>query len=96
MVKPASDPLKTQNPQTVHIDLQGRTATCSFQWLLEKDLSHPPRPDSVIETLICGQEGFKRIAQDIEDAQDTVHLVCWGFDPGMALVRGGIHPRRRS
>ncbi|WP_090141580.1 phospholipase D-like domain-containing protein [Limnohabitans sp. DM1] len=87
MAKPAPDLLKTQNPQTVHIDLQGRTATCSFQWLLEKSQSHPIRTGNTLQAFIGGQEGFAAIAADIEAACESIDLVCWGFDPGMALVR---------
>lgn len=88
MAQPASDPLKTQNPQIVHIDERKRTATVTQQWLLEKSKSHPIRTGNKLEAFIGGREGFKAIAGDIEAARESIDLVCWGFDPGMALVRG--------
>lgn len=86
------DSLATQAAQTVHVDMEGRTATCSAQWLLEKSKSHPIHQDSAIQTLICGEDGFGRIAKDLEAAKASVYLVCWGFDPGMALVRNATQP----
>lgn len=82
------DPYKTQNPQTVHVDMRQRTATLTFQWMLEKSLSHPIHPSgNALEFLIGGEAGFDRIAQDINAAQDSIDIICWGFDPGMALQR---------
>jgi phospholipase D1/2 len=70
------------------MDKETGEVTITSQWLLEKSLSHPITQGNRIETLICGQEGFGRIAQDIENARGSLCIVCWGFDPGMALVRG--------
>ena len=88
MVQPAADPLKTQNPQIVHIDPQKRTATITQQWLLEKSKSHPIRTGNRLQAFIGGRAGFEAIAVDLEAARESIDLVCWGFDPGMALVRG--------
>ncbi|ADQ85522.1 phospholipase D-like domain-containing protein [Methylovorus sp. MP688] len=82
------DPYKTHNRVTAPLDKETCEVTASFQWLLEKSRSHPITEGNRIETLICGQEGFGRIAQDIEHARGSLCIVCWGFDPGMALVRG--------
>ena len=49
---------------------------------------HPPRYRCFIEPLICGEEVFKKIAQDLEKARHGVDIITWGFDPGMVLVRG--------
>ena len=88
MVQPAADPLKTLNPQIVHIDPQKRTATITQQWLLEKSKSHPIRTGNRLQAFIGGRAGFEAIAVDLEAARESIDLVCWGFDPGMALVRG--------
>lgn len=92
MSQPAPDPFKTQNRQTVHIDLVGRRAICTFQWLLEKSRSHPIHTGNTLKTFIGGEEGFAAIAADLEAARESIDLVCWGFDPGMALVRVQSRP----
>lgn len=84
-----SDHLDTQNPADVAIDEQGRTAQSSPQWFLEKDPDVKTYYGNRLTFPICGQEGFASIAQDIANAKDTVEIVCWGFDPGMELVRSG-------
>lgn len=81
------DPLKTQRAETVYVDASGRTVTGTCQWLLENSVTHPVTTGNTINTFIAGQDGFAAIAKDIEAAKDTIYLVCWGFDPGMALVR---------
>lgn len=93
MTKPAPDPFKTQNPQTVYIDERSRKATLTKQWFLEKSLSHPIRTGNTLQAFIGGEEGFAAIAADIEAARQSIDLVCWGFDPGMALRRAQAHPR---
>ena len=80
----------THRTDTIHIDEQGCKADATSQWLLEnahKAGTHPITANNFIQMLICGEEGFKAIAADLEQAQSTVDLVCWGFDPGMELVR---------
>jgi phosphatidylserine/phosphatidylglycerophosphate/cardiolipin synthase-like enzyme len=47
-----------------------------------------PRYNCFIQPLICGQEVFKKISEDIENAKESVDIITWGFDPGMVLVRG--------
>lgn len=47
-----------------------------------------PRYGCHLQPLICGEEVFGRIAQDLESAQLSVDIITWGFDPGMVLVRG--------
>jgi len=74
------------------IDENQRKADGSIPWLLENNHrgdSHPITPNNGLEVLICGQESFERIAKDIEAAVHSVDLICWGFDPGMELVRSG-------
>lgn len=93
MSQPDLDPFKTLNPQTVHVDAQVRKATLTRQWFLEKSRSHPIRTGNTLRTFVGGEEGFAAIAADIEAARASIELVCWGFDPGMALVRQGRSPR---
>ena len=85
----------THRTDTIHIDEQGCKADATSQWLLEnahKAGTHPITTNNRIQMLICGQEGFAAIAADLEQAQSTVDLVCWGFDPGMELVRDDPPP----
>jgi phosphatidylserine/phosphatidylglycerophosphate/cardiolipin synthase-like enzyme len=82
-----TDPLKTQRSETVYVGLDGRTATGTCQWLLENCISHPITTGNSLQTFVCGKEGFAHIAADIEAAKGSIDLVCWGFDPAMALQR---------
>ncbi|MDS0861744.1 phospholipase D-like domain-containing protein [Burkholderia pseudomultivorans] len=84
-----ADDIKTHNPVDIAIDEAGRNAQGAVQWLLEKREKNPITYGNSLEFLICGREGFQRIEKDIRDAKATVDLVCWGFDPGMELVRSG-------
>lgn len=80
----------THRPDDVHVDEQNGQCRASMAYLLEPEhraRTHPITPNNRIEMLICGQEGFGAIAGDLEKAQASVDLVCWGFDPGMELVR---------
>ena len=79
--------------ETTHIDEVGRTATSSLQWLLENrnlkgKATHPITHNNKLTLFICGQEGFADIAAEIAKAKKSIDLCCWGFDPGMELVRG--------
>lgn len=47
-----------------------------------------PRHRGSIEPLICGEEVFLRIADDLKAATRSVDIITWGFDPGMVLKRG--------
>lgn len=86
-------PESTKRTETTHIDEVGRTAASSLQWLLENrnlkgKASHPITHNNKLTLFICGQEGFADIASEIARAEKSIDLCCWGFDPGMELVRG--------
>ncbi|MDB5748510.1 MAG: phospholipase [Massilia sp.] len=51
--------------------------------------TYPPRHACCIEPLICGEELFQSIRDDLLKAQRSVDIITWGFDPGMVLVRNG-------
>ena len=51
--------------------------------------AYPPRHACCIEPLICGEEVFKSIQADLINAQCSVDIITWGFDPGMVLARNG-------
>lgn len=80
--------------EQVHIDEVSCKATSTIQWFLEDknkkgNATHPITHNNRLSVLICGQEGFAAIAKDIAAAKESIDLVCWGFDPGMELVRNG-------
>lgn len=86
-------PESTKRIETTHIDEVGRTAASSLQWLLENrnlkgNASHPITHNNKLTLFICGQEAFADIAGEIGRAEKSIDLCCWGFDPGMELVRG--------
>lgn len=83
------DPLDTQNPADVAIDEVSRHAQSTPQWFLETDPRIKHYYGNQLDFLVCGQEGFASIAQDIANARETVEIICWGFDPAMELVRSG-------
>jgi phosphatidylserine/phosphatidylglycerophosphate/cardiolipin synthase-like enzyme len=83
-----SDPIK--RTETVHIDLVSRTATSTVQWFLEnRTATHPVTHNNQLDVFICGEKAFADIAQHIVNAKQSIDICCWGFDPGMELVRTG-------
>lgn len=83
---------------TVHINEVTRTATGTVQWFLEKAhnrTTHPITHNNKLHIFMGGEEGFADIANQIMVAKESIDICCWGFDPGMELVRGGgsIWPR---
>lgn len=84
-----ADHLSTQNPVDVAIDEACRQATSSAQWLIERNKDVKTYYGNSLEFFICGQEGFQDIATQLTAAKESVEIICWGFDPGMELVRSG-------
>ncbi|MEQ5844273.1 phospholipase D-like domain-containing protein (plasmid) [Paraburkholderia acidicola] len=93
----AQFPLKTHRPAKVAIDEQTRQAKNALQFLVEHrdvkerqgDGSSPITRGNTLSFMICGEDGFKQIAKDLREAKQSADIVCWGFDPGMELERGG-------
>ncbi|MRW94357.1 hypothetical protein GJ699_30730 [Duganella sp. FT80W] len=69
----------------------GTPCQCLAQpWFIK--VPHPvydPRHGNLLEPIICGENVFHRISDDLTAAEHTVDIITWGFDPGMVLVRGG-------
>jgi phosphatidylserine/phosphatidylglycerophosphate/cardiolipin synthase-like enzyme len=88
--------------ETVHIDEVSCEATSTIQWFAEEknkkgSATHPITHNNKLSIHICGKEGFAAIAKDIQEAKGSIDLVCWGFDPGMELVRNGYNwPRAET
>lgn len=84
------DPIKRM--EITHIDEVRRTSTTTAQWLLERANmagTHPISHNNKLTFMIGGQEAFADIARSIAQAKESIDICCWGFDPGMELVRAG-------
>ena len=88
--------------EKVHIDEVSCKATGTIQWFAEEknkkgSATHPITHNNKLTVHICGKDGFAAIARDIAQAKGSIDLVCWGFDPGMELVRNGYNwPRAET
>ena len=86
-----------KHAEKFHIDEVTRTAKGTVQWFLDKrnkPEDHPITHNNRLKLFICGEEGFASIAADIENAKESIDLCCWGFDPGMELIRAdSLWPR---
>jgi phosphatidylserine/phosphatidylglycerophosphate/cardiolipin synthase-like enzyme len=86
-----------KHAEKFHIDEVTRTAKGTVQWFLDKrnkPEDHPITHNNQLKLFICGEEGFASIAADIENAKESIDLCCWGFDPGMELIRAdSLWPR---
>ncbi len=58
-------------------------------WVKVPWKTYVPRHRCEIEPMNCGEKVFGEIANDVQNAQRSVDIITWGFDPGMALVRDG-------
>src|SRR5438105_6774523 len=81
-----------------HVDEETRQAIISKQWLLEnrnRPGGHLISSDNDLQFFICAAEAFPQIVKDINAAQKSVDLICWGFDPGMEVGKrsGDTWPR---
>jgi phosphatidylserine/phosphatidylglycerophosphate/cardiolipin synthase-like enzyme len=82
-------PPKTQQKSVNPLSDASCSATGSLQWHLEnnEDEKTPVFHYNNLSVYICGEDGFKRIAEDIRTAEKSIDIVCWGFDPAMELTR---------
>lgn len=80
---------ETQHASVIPLSDVTRKATGTAQWLLEKDEDKktPVLHFNNLSVHICGEDSFKRIAEDIQNAEVSIDIICWGFDPAMELVR---------
>lgn len=91
-----------KHTEKIHIDEVSRKAKGTLQWFLDKrnepnGATHPITHNNQLTVFICGEKGFASIAADIEKAESSIDLCCWGFDPGMELVRAaGLWPRGQT
>ncbi|MCA3933488.1 phospholipase D-like domain-containing protein [Burkholderia sp.] len=86
----------TQNKSKAPVDVGKRQTVASAQWFLEKQTDYyaPPYEKNNLYVFICGEDAFTQIAADLKAAKHSVEIICWGFDPGMELIRkGAVWPR---
>lgn len=81
-----------KHTEKVHINEETRVAKGTIQWFLTKDgeLRRAPPPithNNKLEVFMCGEAAFADIAEKIAKAEKSIEMCCWGFDPGMELVR---------
>ncbi len=55
----------------------------------DDDKNYIRREGNVFTPLICGEQAFADIQNEIKHATKSVDIICWGFDPAMPLVRQG-------
>jgi|GEM_PF-467002 len=80
---------KTQQKSVSPLSDVSRRTTGSLQWHLEnnEDEKTPVFHYNNLSVYICGEDGFREIAKDIHEAEESIDIVCWGFDPAMELTR---------
>jgi len=80
---------KTQQKSRNPLSDVSRSTTGSVQWKLEsnEDKDTPVFHYNNLSVYICGEKSFKQIAEDIQTAEKSIDIVCWGFDPAMELTR---------
>ena len=76
-----------QNIQKVTCTKAG-AAVLSSRWYLDNS-NYKQRNGNKLTPYFSGQEVFAAIAKSINEAQKSIDIVCWGFDPAMPIVREG-------
>ena len=83
----------TYEPPVITIPLvlkEGRTVQAHASWFI-CGTEYPP--DFANYTpLVNGEDAFAAVHQAIANAQRSVDIVCWGFQPSMRFVRDGSAP----
>ncbi|MEN4825753.1 phospholipase D-like domain-containing protein [Pseudomonas sp. P39-UII1] len=69
---------------------QTNTATCTPRWFVCNSEYHPVI--ATFKPLINGEEAFRAVHQAIANANRTVDITCWGFQPSMFFIRDGKSP----
>ncbi|WP_028631381.1 phospholipase D-like domain-containing protein [Metapseudomonas resinovorans] len=86
-------PANARHPEiVVPIALQHtHEAVCSAPWFV-CDTEYRPWPASY-KPLINGEEAFRAVHQAIANAERSVDIICWGFQPSMHFIRDGSDDR---
>jgi len=69
----------------------GQQPANARQWYLpnREQAGYPICNNNQLDLYICGEQGFRAIAHDIERAEHSIDIIVWGFDPAMELIRTG-------
>ena len=59
-------------------------------WFVQKT-EYPPSL-ATYKPLVNGEEAFAAVHHAIANAQKTVDIICWGFQPSMYFIRNGQEP----
>jgi hypothetical protein len=82
---------ETQQKTIVPMSETQRWSMGTAQWFLLNEKGKTKYPpvfhNSISSPYICGKEAFKKIQTDIENAKESIDIICWGFDPAMELDR---------
>lgn len=76
------------------ISLSRRIGQCcaSQNWLFhENEMESPPRAATILP-LINGEETFEKLYEAINNAQKSIDIAIWGFQPSMFFRRDGQSP----
>ena len=86
------------HPAKIQAALQGgQTPKATMQWFLSGEQSPTVTHRNTLSFFICGQQGFAAIAKDMAQAQHSIDIIAWGFDPAMELKRcPGTWPRGQT
>ncbi|MBW1249411.1 phospholipase, partial [Pseudomonas tolaasii] len=63
-------------------------ATCTSPWFVCDTEYHPVA--ATYHPLVNGEEAFRAVHLAIAQAQKSVDIICWGFQPSMYFIRDGI------
>ncbi|WP_019411695.1 phospholipase D-like domain-containing protein [Pseudomonas psychrophila] len=75
------------SPETITFDPRFTgTLNLTLDWFANKSF-YPPRAGVTVEPLVNGQAAFGAVNDAIDNAQHSVDVITWGFDPAMRLKR---------
>lgn len=66
-------------------------SNCSLGWFLEQEHRYPVRRGNAFTPYYSGQDAFTAVASSIENAQKSVDMIMWGFDPAMPIKRSAAY-----
>ena len=87
----------SQNKQQISTTESKLCATVNFNWFLkdaekfENGTRSEPVP-ATFKALVNGKEAFEELHERIENAQHSIDIAIWGFQPSMHFKRDGKSP----
>jgi len=65
-------------------------ATCISPWFIPRTEYHPV--PALYQYLINGEDAFEAVHKAIAEAEKSIDIICWGFQPSMYFIRDGNSP----